>query len=58
MMGVPQQNARKDTIERFSIDANVDAYDTLYRRVLDGSLDQSAVTQNAMTGTNPPPPSA
>jgi glycogen(starch) synthase len=52
------QNARKDTIERFSIDANVDAYDTLYRRVLDGSLDQSAVTQNAMTGTNPPPPSA
>jgi glycosyltransferase involved in cell wall biosynthesis len=52
------QAARKDTIERFSIDANVDAYDTLYRRVLDGSLDQAAVTQNAMTGTNQPPPSA
>lgn len=52
------QAARKDTIERFSIDANVDAYDALYRRVLDSSLDQSAVPQNAMTGTNQPPPSA
>lgn len=50
--------ARKDTIERFSIDANVDAYDALYHRVLDASLERATVPQKATTETKQPPPSA
>lgn len=49
--------ARTDTIRRFGIDANVDAYDALYRRVLKESAEQAAVTPGAMTGTDQSSPS-
>ena len=49
--------ARKDTIQRFGIDANVDAYDALYRRVLKESVEQTTVTPGTMTGTNQSSPS-
>ncbi len=51
------QTARKDTIERFGIDANVDAYDALYRRVLDASSDRPAAPRNTMSGTTQSSPS-
>lgn len=49
--------ARKDTIERFGIDANVDAYDALYRRVLDASPNRPGPSRDTMSRTSPTSPS-
>ncbi len=51
------RSARKDAIERFGIEANVDAYDALYRRVLDDSSVRPGAPRSTMSRTPQSSPS-